>query len=124
MKKILFIDDDEQIRRAYTEILQRFGFDVITISDGLYVKSEMDKNDFDLIVTDIVMPEKEGLETIKEIRTKDKKVPILAISGGGRIAPENHLVLAKLLGANDTLVKPFESSVLIAKINYLLKNCA
>lgn len=124
MKKILFIDDDVLIRQAYSEILQRNGFDVTSVSDGLYVNSEMQKSKFDLIVTDIVMPEKEGLETIKEIRSRNKNVPILAISGGGRIAPENHLLLAKLMGANDTLTKPFDSSTLILKINTLLKNFA
>lgn len=121
-KKILFVDDDDILREAYSAILEKKGFDVTAVNDGTYVKRELSKKKFDAIVTDIVMPNKEGLETIREIREVDKNIPILAISGGGRISPHNHLSLAKMLGADGALYKPFDSDTLISKLNELICN--
>ncbi len=120
MKKILFIDDDPFLREAFSEILQRNGFEVITLEDGKNAKKKVHDLDFDLVITDIVMPEKEGIETITEIRSINASIPILAISGGGRISPRSHLHLAEHMGANGTLEKPFDGSTLIAKINTML----
>ncbi|MCB0282995.1 MAG: response regulator [Calditrichae bacterium] len=119
-KKILFVDDDDILREAYCAILEKKGFDVTAVHDGSYVKGALNKKKFDAVITDIVMPNKEGLETIKDIREIDKNVPILAISGGGRISPHNHLKLAKIMGASDALYKPFDGDTLISKINELL----
>ncbi|HED11205.1 MAG TPA: response regulator [Caldithrix abyssi] len=120
MKKILFIDDDPFLREAFSEILQRNGFEVITLEDGKNAKNKVHDLEFDLVITDIVMPEKEGIETITEIRSINESIPILAISGGGRISPRSHLHLAEHMGANATLEKPFDGSTLIAKINSML----
>jgi len=96
MKKILFIDDDEILLNAYTQILQNYGFEVLCLTNGNHALSLLQNEKFDIIITDIVMPDKEGLELIMEIRKIDKKIPILAISGGGRIDPQNLLYLAQL----------------------------
>ena len=121
MKKILFIDDDEILLDTFSTILEKNGFDVTAIRDGICLDSLINIDQFDVIVTDIVMPEKEGLQTIREIRTKNKSIPILAISGGGRIAPENHLALAKYMGADDFLIKPFDGKIFVEKIKVMLK---
>jgi DNA-binding response OmpR family regulator len=73
-----------------------------------------------LVIVDIIMPNKEGLETIIEIRARDPKTPIIAISGGGRTTNDNFLEMATLVGADKVLRKPFERKDLTAMINRLL----
>lgn len=119
-KRILFVDDDTTVRTAFTKILENYGFEVTALPDGTLVEKVIKKEKFDLIVTDIVMPEKEGLATIMDIRSYDKNLPILAISGGGRIMPQDHLAIALKMGANDTLTKPFDGATLVKKINEIL----
>jgi CheY-like chemotaxis protein len=74
----------------------------------------------DIVVTDIVMPEREGLETIMAIKSARPDVPILAISGGGRIGAPPFLDLARRLGADDVLAKPFRTAQLVERIAALV----
>ncbi|RMH60882.1 MAG: response regulator [Calditrichaeota bacterium] len=120
MKKILFIDDDPFLRESFSEILERSGFNVVTLEDGMHASEHVRNDHFDIVVTDIVMPDKEGIETITEIRKINPHIPILAISGGGRISPRSHLHLAEHMGANGSLEKPFDGATLIQKINEIL----
>ena len=122
MTKVLLVDDDEVIRETLSDALKLRKFVVSCLSDGTKVLTEIEENDYDIIVLDIVMPNKEGLETIQDVRKVNPKIPILAISGGGRTAPSSNLAIAKMMGANDTMIKPFDSFSLAKKINKILNN--
>ena len=108
MTRILVIDDDEQFRSMLCARLAREGYEVSEAADGLEGMEVLDAIPCNLVITDIVMPEKEGLETISEIRKRAPEVRVIAISGGGRMGPECYLPIAKKLGAEHTFAKPFE----------------
>lgn len=119
-KKILLIDDDIHFREMFTELLKRNNFEVIEISDGRYAINKYEEHKPDLIITDIIMPEKEGIETILDLKRLDNKIKIIAISGGGRVNPVDNLRSAQLLGADATFEKPFENKAIMDKINELI----
>lgn len=121
MARILVIDDDDQILRTLHQVLELEGHEVVNASNGKEGIKLFKENCADLIITDIVMPEKEGLETIVELRRDFPDVKILAISGGGQVAPESYLTLAKHLGALRTLPKPFERDQLLAAVNAMME---
>jgi CheY-like chemotaxis protein len=105
---ILLIDDDELFREAIQMMLEDFGFDVVVARNGSEGVSLFDGNDVKMVVTDILMPEKDGLEVIQELRQKNNSIPILAISGGSRnLSPGFNNDLATAFGATATLRKPF-----------------
>ncbi len=115
-KRILVIDDDENIRRLLRTILELEGYQVIEASDGGMGLREFAKNPADLVITDLIMPGKEGIETIRELRQKSPDVRIIAISGGGRIGPESYLKMAEGVGALHTMKKPFELVELVEAV--------
>ncbi|MDY6857136.1 MAG: response regulator [Thermodesulfobacteriota bacterium] len=117
MASILIIDDDIQFRGMLREMLKLTGYDVEEASNGKEGMRLYKENPFDLIITDIIMPEQEGIETIIELRRSFPDVKIIAISGGGRINAEDHLQMAKALGAIQTLTKPFGREKLVEAIN-------
>jgi CheY-like chemotaxis protein len=119
--KILIIDDEEQIRLVFKEMLGRFGYEVLEATngeDGLALQREKIA---DLIITDIIMPVKEGLETIRELRREFPEVKIIAISGGGQIGSDQYLDVARKLGAACTLQKPVGLEQLRQEVHRLLK---
>jgi CheY-like chemotaxis protein len=122
--KILIIDDDPSMRRTVSRILARAGHEVIEAPDGLEGVELFRRNHPDIVVTDIVMPKKEGIETILELRRENPLTLILAISGGatllGGSAPLDYLDLAKGLGADAVLAKPFRAPDLLQQIDNLL----
>lgn len=107
--KILVMDDDEIMRDMIVQLLSEAGYVAESAPDGRRGLKLLETRPFDLIVTDMVMPDKEGLETILAIRKKNKTVPIIAISGGGKLGPERYLPLAREFGANVTFQKPFDN---------------
>lgn len=121
MARILIIDDDDQIRKMLRLTLNAAGFDVVEAQDGkIAMKLFHQDLTVDLVITDLIMPEKEGIETIIELRRDFPNVPIIAISGGGRIDPNDYLLLAKKLGAQITLEKPFSRKDIINAVNKLI----
>ena len=114
--KILVIDDDHMVRYALSRILQRSGYDVVTASDGkrgmMLVREELP----DVVITDIIMPEQEGIETISLLRHQYPQMKIIAISGGGRIRNVDFLEMARSLGADDVISKPFEADELLGRL--------
>ncbi len=121
MARILIIDDDDQIRKMLRLTLNAAGFDVVEAQDGkIAMKLFHQDLTVDLVITDLIMPEKEGIETIIELRRDFPNVPIIAISGGGRIDPNDYLLLAKKLGAQITLEKPFSRKDIINAVNELI----
>ena len=121
-KKILVIDDDDQFRMMIVEMLERKQFDVYAASDGEEGIKIWKNLKPDLVITDIIMPNKEGIETILELKRMNKAIKIIAISGGGRTNAKDNLRSAKLLGATLTLAKPFESSELLNAVKELIGN--
>ena len=107
MPVILIIDDDDALRATMRKILERAGHEVRDAGDGDRGLRIFREDGADLVITDIIMPEKEGIETIQELREEDPDLPILAVSGGGRADPAEPLTDARLLGADETLAKPF-----------------
>ncbi len=122
MNTILIIDDDESMLTSLKEMLIREGFNVLAAKDGKEGLNLFNDNQVDLVITDIVMPEKEGLETIMAMRKASKDIKIIAISGGGRQEPEGYLHVAKSLGARYTFTKPFKRDDLLGAVYELLKN--
>ncbi len=122
MKRILIIDDEEPLRRMLRQMLERNGFIVTEASNGAVGLKMHGKEPFDLIITDIFMPEKEGLETIREFRREFPSVKIIAMSGGGKTGELSYLSLATALGASRALAKPFERAQLLAAVTDLLND--
>jgi CheY-like chemotaxis protein len=120
MARILVVDDDGEIREVIKQILLRSGYEVTPAANGQEALDLQKANPADLIITDLIMPEKEGLETIMEIRRDYPSVKIIAMSGGGKIGPDNYLKTAKVLGAHMVLSKPFELGELLKAVKNLL----
>jgi DNA-binding response OmpR family regulator len=114
---ILVIDDDEAVRYAIRRAFREEGFTVAVAADGGQGLELVDAVSPALVITDLIMPEKEGLETIRELRKRRPDLPIIAISGGGRVVGCDFLDVARKLGANEALVKPFEPEQLIEAAN-------
>ncbi|HXP32062.1 MAG TPA: response regulator [Stellaceae bacterium] len=121
MATVLVIDDDQQIRRMVVRVLARDNHEVIEASDGQEGLKLFNARHPALVITDILMPEKEGIETIREIRAVAPHVPILAMSGGGTSKAMVFLDVAKALGADSALSKPFRADELIDAVNKLLQ---
>jgi DNA-binding response OmpR family regulator len=121
LKRILIIDDEEAIRSLLRLTLERAGYEVEDAPDGGIGLQLHRKNPADLIITDILMPEKEGIETIIELRRKYPDVKIIAISGGGRLkTPEIFLTMAEKFGVNRSLAKPVSREALLATVKELI----
>jgi DNA-binding NarL/FixJ family response regulator len=88
--------------------------------NGLDVLALHEKEKFDLIICDIVMPEKEGIETIKELKDRHPDVKIISMSGSDKISPENYLFMTKLLGVEIALAKPFRTEYLYKAVEMLI----
>ena len=118
--KILVIDDDAAVRKFISITLQRKKYNVIEADNGkIGLQLLQEHHDVSVMITDLIMPEKEGIETIIEVRQQYPAIKIIAISGGGKVSPENYLVIAYALGANTTLKKPFSGQELIHAIENL-----
>lgn len=120
-KKIVVIDDDVQFRTMIIEMLERQDYEVFAASDGEEGLKVWQNVNPDLVITDIIMPNKEGIETILELKRLNSDIKIIAISGGGRTNAQDNLRSAKLLGASLTLSKPFESSELLSAVQQLIE---
>lgn len=116
MARILLIEDNDPVRALLRENLELEGHTVIEARDGQEGLDLFRQAGADLVITDIVMPEKEGLAVLMELRNAHPPVNVIAISGGGR----DHLATGGLLGAAKVLLKPFPIAVLIAAIDELL----
>jgi DNA-binding response OmpR family regulator len=120
MKRILVIDDNVYVRSLLREMLELANYEVTEAPNGEIGERLFRQNPVDLVITDIFMPEKEGLETIRELRRSFPEVKIIAISGGGSRGDLAFLPTAKKLGAHRTFVKPFEMDEILAAIRELL----
>ena len=111
--KVLVIDDDLLVRRTISRILQHGGYRVALAEDGAEGVAKFRSERPDLVITDIIMPEQEGIETIIELLRVDPDTKIVAVSGGGRHGSMDFLTVASKLGAAEILRKPFEPAELL-----------
>ncbi len=119
MASILVIDDEAGVREFIRIVLERDGHEVVEAGDGEAGLRVLEGQAIDLIITDIIMPEKEGIETIIEARRVNPAVKIIAISGGGR-GKGNYLKAAKALGADRTFAKPVSSATITEAVRQLI----
>jgi len=112
-KRILVIDDDEFVRAILCEVLEQWHYEVFSARNGQHGIEMIETKKPDIVITDIIMPEKEGIETILEIRKKYPGIKLVAISGSDRGASNiNYLDIARNLGANNALQKPIDLDAL------------
>ena len=121
MARILVIDDDEQMRSMLRQMLERAGHEVVLASNGLEGMRLYRQESTDLIITDIIMPEKEGLQTIRELKTEFPDLKVIAISGGGSKGNMDFLPVAKVFGAKRIVTKPFKSQVMLDIVDDVLE---
>src|SRR3546814_6062185 len=114
--RVLLIEDDELVRATISNCLISAGYEVAEAPDGKLGLAAFKAGRCDLVIVDILMPEKEGIETIREMRQLDAALPIIAISGGGKAMNVDFLAAAKAFGATATLAKPFARDVLLERV--------
>ena len=120
MARILLIDDDNTFRTTLSGMLTHYGHTVFEACNGREGLGLFDDCKPDLVITDIIMPEKEGLEVVVELHKKSPYLKIIAMSGGGLLDADNYLYMANVLGAAKVLVKPFSAAVLMAALAEVL----
>ncbi len=118
--RILVIDDDPSVRGMLVEMLRREGYEVDDAEDGRVGMRRFKEHPAALVITDVLMPEQEGLETLMQLRHSAQPVKVIAISGGGRVGPDAYLTSARTLGADAILAKPFGREELLELVSKLL----
>jgi len=113
MPKVLVIDDDILVRRTISRILEDAGYEVALAEDGAKGVAKFRSDRPDLVITDLIMPDQECIETIIEMLREDPAARIVAVSGGGRLGSMDFLAVAQKLGASEILRKPFEPAELL-----------
>ena len=116
-RSILVVDDEAEMRDVVSRVLMDAGHRVTTAADGQEAIARMGVETFDLVLTDVIMPEKDGMQVITAARKKLPQVKIVAMSGGGHIPRDQYLRIATGLGAHAILEKPFSSRELIDTIS-------
>ena len=120
MARILIIDDEPQIRSMLTLMLAREGYDIVEASDGVAGIKIYRQNPADLIITDLIMPNKDGIGMIIDLKKEFPDVKIIAMSGGGLNKPDGYLKGAKKLGAACTLTKPIDREEMLNAVRETL----
>ena len=120
MALVLIVDDDPQMLRLLTDVAELDNHDVLLAQDGALAMDYFDHQLPDLMITDILMPNKEGLELISEVREKHPNIKIIAYSGGGSSDPESYLEFATGMGADRVFSKPMPLAELRKEIQVLL----
>ena len=127
MARILVIDDDELVRGTVQAMLESDGHEAVLAVDGDDGVRRFHQQRFDLVLCDVFMPQKEGLETVREIRQSSRETPIISMTGsvpagdGGRLDPD-FLRMSSALGATRTIAKPFRPRELLALVRECLQS--
>lgn len=121
MSRILVIDDDDQMRSMLKQTLERAGHEVIDASNGEEGIRLLHESSAEMVITDLIMPEKDGMETIIELKREYPDIKIIAISGGSRaMDPRDYLHYATQAGVMKTFTKPFDSQEILEAIHELV----
>lgn len=120
MARILVMDDEELARFTICEMLGAAGHEAFEAKDGNEGIALQRAQHFDLVITDMIMPDKEGVETLIELKSEYPNLKVIAISGGGRTHNMDFLELAKKYGADKVLQKPFSEEQLVECVNACL----
>ena len=118
---ILVVDDEPGIRELLCMMLEAAGHTVVVAEDGIQAPKVLATHPVEVVITDLLMPERDGLEFITEVRKKFPNIKIIAMSGGGHIARDSYLRIAKNFGAHVLLEKPFSQSGVLNAIEQVLK---
>jgi len=121
MAQILLVDDDELLRPMIRLVLERAGYRVREARNGNDAMRQFAQDQGDLVITDLIMPEKEGLALILEMRRINRKLKIIAMSGGGRVSSKDYLEVAAKFGAAQVLNKPFSNQELLNAVHQVLE---
>ena len=115
MANILVVDDEAPVRNLLSDVLEKEGYTVFTAETGVEASTIYNANNIDLIITDLVMPEKGGIDLIMELKKQDPGVKVIAISGGGGITGRfDYLPIAKLVGATEIIAKRLKKTENVA----------
>ena len=120
MAKFLLVDDNEELLEVQSAYLSANDQTVVTARNGKEALLQLDGGNFDIMVTDVIMPEMEGFETIMTGRKRFPELPIIAVSGGGRVGATDYLSMAKSMGAKTALSKPIAPAELLHEARYIL----
>ncbi len=120
MWKLLVVDDDEALRVFLRKVLERAGHTVLVAGNGREALRLLEREPVDGMISDMIMPECEGVETLLAVRKRFPALRVVAISGGGRLTPSDLLTLAQAAGARKTLAKPFTAEELLAVVNEVM----
>ena len=120
MITVLLAEDNEAVGFALALALKKAGFDVFEAENGKDVIDNDGLDDIDVVVTEILMPEKDGIELLVELRERAPNLPVIAISDGGRISSTDYLETASAMGVVAVFNKPFNENLLIEKIESLV----
>lgn len=124
MTRVLVIEDDELARESVTLMLEEHGYEVAMAGDGDVGLQMFDAEPYDLVVTDLVMPAVNGMDVLTKIKQEHPETRVIVISGGGRLTPVSYLDVAKKLGADDVLSKPFTATELATSAAVVLNSPA
>ena len=119
-KTILLVDDDSAFRKVQQRVLEREGYRVIPAEDGGRALGILECESVDLVLTDLLMPKKEGIEMIREISARWPDLSVVAMSGGGRGGVVSYLEISRAMGVKGTLAKPFSCDELLSEVAHCL----
>ena len=121
-KSVLIIDDDDFVRSMVLKLVETFGYTATGARDGVQALEMLaTMKTPSVVITDMVMPKKDGVETVKELRIKFPRLKIIAVSGGGRTEQGDHLELARKAGADEIISKPIDPKQLKAVLRLLME---
>jgi DNA-binding NtrC family response regulator len=121
---ILVVDDEPALREILSQVLTDAGHRVVGAGNGKEASKALTTGAFDVVLTDVIMPEKDGMQVISELRKKFPEVRIIAMSGGGHVPRDQYLKIAKGLGAHAVLEKPFANQKLLDTVESLTLSAA
>lgn len=121
MATVLIVDDDKYVRRMIRRVLERAGYQTVEAENGYQAIDRYSEKRPDVLITDLLMPEKEGIETILELKRRYSAKNIIAISGGGRSSGVDYLRMAQRLGADRVFSKPIDPKSLVSAVESMVK---